>query len=50
MMYKNINNDKIKNFQFACCEIKLNMDQINKIIKQLEKDQMFQKIQLDIKK
>ena len=40
-MYKNINNDKIKNFQFACCEIKLNMDQINKIIKQLEKDQMF---------
>ena len=38
-LYKNINNDKIKNFQYACCEIKLSMDQINKLIKQLEKDQ-----------
>ena len=37
-LYKNRDDDKSKDAQYACWEVKLNMDQINKLLKQLEKD------------
>ena len=37
-LYKSINDDKIKDAKYVCCEIKLSMEQINKLIKQFKKD------------
>ena len=37
-LYKNIDDDREKNAEYACCEVKLNIEQINKLLKQLEKD------------
>ena len=37
-LYKNINDDKTKDAKYVCCEIKLSMEQINKLIKQFKKN------------
>ena len=37
-LYRNVNDDKINNAKYACCEIKLSVEQINKLMKQLKKD------------
>ena len=38
-LYRNIDDYKANNAKYVCCEIKLSLQQINKLIKQLKKDQ-----------